>query len=233
MKKFASFITTLIILACIGFTQNAYATSSWQQTYVGWIYYENGAMKTGWILTSGNWYYIDNTGIMQTGWINDNGTYYYLNDSGVLDNSKTTTAMPNELVTVSNRIKQYVNENIHYSKTLTQNGKLTYRFYGETLDSPNEYDYTPDTNKVFQLKQGILTRLDTNEVVNTKYTYEQCKDIADAYFNNLHANGYKYTVNSDAKTNSYGEYYFTIYSTTTNQQVDSYYVSAISGDVRR
>ena len=233
MKKFASFLIALMLLVGIGTTQNAYAASGWQQIYTGWIYYENGTMKTGWILTNGNWYYIDNSGIMQTGWINDNGTWYYLIEDGSLDNTKTTATMPSELVTAYNRIKEYVNENIHYSKTLTQDGELTYRFYGETLYSPNEYYYTPGTDKAFQLKQGILTRLDTNEVVNTKYTYEQCKDIADAYFNNSHVNGYKFTVNSDGKVNSEGEYYFTINSSTTNEKLDSYYVSAMDGQVIR
>jgi len=232
-KKIFSFLMALILLAGSGFTQNAYAASGWQEIYTGWIYCENGVIKTGWILTNGNWYYIDNSGIMKTGWIDDNGTWYYLNESGSLDNSKTTTAMPSELATAYNKIKQYVSEDIHYSETFTQNGKLTYRFYGESTISPNEYYYTPGTDEAFQLNQKILTSLATNEVVNTKYTYEQCKDIADAYFNNSHVSGYKYTVNSDGKLNSVGEYYFTIFSTATNQQVDAYYVSTISGEVRR
>ncbi|MDR3597424.1 hypothetical protein [Clostridium sp.] len=232
-KIFTSFLITLILLVCTRFTQNAYAASGWQEIYTGWVYFENGTMKTGWILTNSNWYYIDKSGIMQTGWINDNGTWYYLTEDGSLNNAKTTTTMPSELVTAYNRIKEYANENINYSKTLIKDGDLTYRFYGESKVYPNEYYYTPGTDTAFQLKQGILTKLDTSEIVNTKYTYEQCKNIADAYFNNSHINEYKFTVNSDQKLNEHGEYYFTFYSTTTNTQEDSYYVSAINGEVRR
>lgn len=232
-RKIYSFFVTLMLLVGMGTTQNAYATSGWQQIYTGWIYFENGTIKTGWILTNGNWYYIDNSGIMQTGWIIDNGIWYYLSDNGALDDTKTTTIMPSELATAYNRIKQYVSENINYSETFILNGESTYRFYGEALYSPNEYYYTPGADKAFQLKQGVLTRLDTNEVVNTKYTYEQCKDIAEAYFSNSYVNGYKFTVNSDCKVNSRGEYYFTINSLTSNEKLDSYYVSAMDGQVIR
>jgi len=232
-RKIYSFFVTLMLLVSMGTTQNAYAESGWQQIYTGWIYIENGTIKTGWILTNGNWYYIDNSGTMQTGWIIDNGTWYYLSDNGALDDTKTTTIMPSELAIGYNRIKQYISENIKYSETLILNGESTYRFYGETLYSPNEYYYTPGIDRAFQLKQGVLTRLDNNEVVNTKYTYEQCKDIAEEYFNNSHVNGYKFTVNSDGKVNSEAEYYFTINSLASNEKLDSYYVSAMDGQVIR
>jgi glucan-binding YG repeat protein len=53
-RIFTSLLIKLILLVCTGFTQNAYASSGWQEIYTGWVYFENGTMKTGWILTNGN-----------------------------------------------------------------------------------------------------------------------------------------------------------------------------------
>jgi hypothetical protein len=222
-KIIASFVTLITLLALTPVAANA----EWQKKGTYWAYTESGTLKTGWLQDSGKWYYFNTSGNMLTGWIIDKGTWYYMLVDGSLDNSKTTNTMPNELTNAYNRLKQYVTENIHYSETRTQDGKSTYRFYGEAIDSPNEYYYTPGTDKSFQLNQGIVTRLDG------KYSYEQCKDIASAYFNNSHINGYKFTVYSDGKPNSTGDYYFIIYSTTANKQVDAYYVSAMTGNVTR
>ncbi|MDQ0201050.1 Ig-like domain-containing protein [Neobacillus ginsengisoli] len=58
----------------------------------GWIvisgmkyYLDNtGAMKTGWLLYNGKWYFFNkNTGVMTTGWVLD-GKWYYLDSTGVM-----------------------------------------------------------------------------------------------------------------------------------------------------
>ena len=42
-------------------------------------------MLTGWIQTTGHWYYLASSGAMQTGWIKDSsGSWYYLDTSGVM-----------------------------------------------------------------------------------------------------------------------------------------------------
>ena len=45
-------------------------------------------MKTGWLADSGEWYYLDPSGVMKTGWINSEGRWYFLNDSGVMKNTQ-------------------------------------------------------------------------------------------------------------------------------------------------
>ncbi|MDR3595827.1 hypothetical protein [Clostridium sp.] len=44
-KIFTSFLITLILLVCAGFTQNAYASSGWQEIYTGWVYFENETIQ--------------------------------------------------------------------------------------------------------------------------------------------------------------------------------------------
>jgi len=36
-------------------------------------------MKTGWIQTGGEWYFMKQSGAMQTGWLSQGGKWYYLN----------------------------------------------------------------------------------------------------------------------------------------------------------
>ena len=42
----------------------------------------DGAMKTGWVLTDGKWYYFNSQGAMQVGWVKINGQWYYFNSNG-------------------------------------------------------------------------------------------------------------------------------------------------------
>lgn len=48
-----------------------------------WYYYENGAKRTGWVFSNGDWYYLNpETGVMQTGFVTINGNTYYLMEDG-------------------------------------------------------------------------------------------------------------------------------------------------------
>ena len=54
-----------------------------------WYYYNTiGNLKTGWINDNGRWYFCDNTGAMQTGVIKVNGKTYCLNKTGALETGK-------------------------------------------------------------------------------------------------------------------------------------------------
>ena len=130
-KKVFSFLMTLILLVGIGFTQNVYAASNWQQTSQGWSYSENGIAKTGWILDGDNWYYLNQSGNMMTGWIITNGTWYYMLEDGSLDNSKTTTTVPNEIQLTYNIVKPFAGGlNIKYAGKGFVNDKDGFCTYG-------------------------------------------------------------------------------------------------------
>lgn len=57
--------------------------NGWKQTDESWYFYENGEMKTGWLLDGGDWYYLNpETGRMQTGFVTLSGKTYYLKEDG-------------------------------------------------------------------------------------------------------------------------------------------------------
>lgn len=78
------------------------ARNGWVQTEEGWIYYQHGQVKPGWVITNGirfyirdngemakgwayiggNLYHFNRIGAMQTGWILENQTRYYFEDDG-------------------------------------------------------------------------------------------------------------------------------------------------------
>ena len=97
MKKLKKLPLVMLVFMLMGIANPIGVSSEWKQSSQGWWYTKENSYSIGWNKIDGNWYYFNNTGLMQNGWIDDNGTWYYLNDSGSLDESKTTTVMPDEI----------------------------------------------------------------------------------------------------------------------------------------
>lgn len=57
--------------------------SGWKETEEGWYFYENGQLKTGWLMDGGDWYYLNpETGLMATGFVSVGGRTYFLKEDG-------------------------------------------------------------------------------------------------------------------------------------------------------
>lgn len=185
-KIIASFITVISLLALTPVA----AQAEWNQTDKGWTYTENGVSKIGWFLDGGKWYYLDNNGIMKRGWIEDKDTWYYLMDDGALDNSKTTTTMPNDVKLIYDIVKPLAQDgNLKYYGLYHINStyhiqelqdKRLYFFenndnYGITM---NFYIYDPTNGEVYYTnKEGIEVSLvgvgKTDYAINKPITKEQ------------------------------------------------------------
>lgn len=245
-KKILTIILVVGLLEGI-FVQNVYATSSWQNTSNGWQYDENRITKTGWLLTDDKWYYFDNDGIMKTGWIDDNSKWYYLSDSGALDESKTTTAMPDEIQAMYDIVNIYNDSGmLKYSSVYCVNnkgclseaglsGKNLYRFYSEDQlgNDISEYYYDSSNGNVYKLKQGIVTLLNTNTVINNTNTSITVIEAVEKVKDYLLANG-KYVTNIiKVESDNGDEYLVHCYDDTDNYNVTSgwYYVNKTTGDV--
>lgn len=163
-------VTFMLIIMANSITANAY----WKQNNKGWQYTNGDYYSIGWNIIDGNWYYFDDEGIMETGWINDDEKWYYLNDSGYLDDSKTTTIMPDEMKIIYNIVSIYNDsgiikyENKGYINEIGLNDTSLYKFSSEDGlgNEFSEYYYDPFNGNVYKLKQGILTLLNTNTVIN-------------------------------------------------------------------
>ncbi|MDR3593567.1 hypothetical protein [Clostridium sp.] len=79
---------------------------------------------------------------------------------------------------------------------------------------------------------GALDDLKTTKTMPAQnYTYEQCEQIADAYFSNFHQSGYKFKVVSDQKLYDNGVYYFSIFSSDGSKKLDFFGVNTITGEI--
>lgn len=116
MKKIRNLIVIMLSFILIAILNPIGASAEWRRGTDGWNYYENGTLKTGWLLDNDKWYYLNSKGNMLTGWITDNGTWYYMREDGSLDDAKTTTTMPNEIQLTINLIKPFTGGlNIKYA----------------------------------------------------------------------------------------------------------------------
>lgn len=205
-KKIFSFLMTLVLLVGIGFTQNAYAASNWQQTSQGWTYSENGVDKTGWLQNGGKWYYLGYDGIMKTGWVDDKGTWYYLTDKGTLNDFKTTKIIPNEVDDIYKVIRFYApNAKLYYSGLINPQGSISkivsdtgfankslYKFtemddYDNTIE---EYYYSPYDGCAYELNQGEVVMLGVGDktLSNSSITKEQAIQNVKNYINDNYKN---------------------------------------------
>lgn len=71
------------------FNKEGYMLYGWQWSDGGNWYYlgdrNDGAMKTGWVLTGGKWYYFNSQGAMQVGWQEINNQWYYFGEDGAME----------------------------------------------------------------------------------------------------------------------------------------------------
>jgi hypothetical protein len=61
------------------------AENGWIKVTAGWKYYDDNAVKTGWVYDAGYkaWFYLNTTTkLMKTGWVRDAGAWYYLSGNG-------------------------------------------------------------------------------------------------------------------------------------------------------
>lgn len=56
----------------------------WSYSGGKWYYYENGALKTGWLKENNTWYFLGSNGEMKTGWLYNDNHWYYLASSGAM-----------------------------------------------------------------------------------------------------------------------------------------------------
>lgn len=223
-------------------TANLSKSSNWKQTNEGLAYYKDGIRQAGWVQDNDKWYYLNNSGIMQIGWIheidkNTNMDYwYYLNNDGSRDDSKTTIRTPDEVSAPIYIFMRQTNElHIVYVNTVNSNGKITMNYEGK--DTGNKYYYDVATKNAYCLTNGVLEQFGDKigdiTIINNKYSYEQCKQLALAFFENSHSyNKDELTMSSDQKVDTNGEYHFTFYSISDGEQIDNCYVSSVTGEVR-
>jgi GH25 family lysozyme M1 (1,4-beta-N-acetylmuramidase) len=69
------------------FDKNGWMLHDWKSDGGIWYFLgspDDGAMKTGWQLISGKWYYFNEEGAMQTCWKKINGEWYYFDSNGAM-----------------------------------------------------------------------------------------------------------------------------------------------------
>ena len=233
MRKKVLLALIIFIFVLITISSPIRANAIWNKSSQGWWYAKGSLYSIRWDKIDGNWYYFDDNGIMETGWINDSGKYYYLKDSGVLDESKTTTVMPDEIQTIYNIVNiyngfgtlTYINKGYINKLELVDKSLYKFRYKNQLGDEIGEYYYDPSNGNVYKLEQGILTLLNTNTVVsniNTPITTIEAIDKVKDYLlkngkrvpnriNVEYDDGSKYTVhcyNDDDSYTSISDWYY-------------------------
>lgn len=231
-------IITLLGTNVTAINNNKLNNSNWKQTSEGLSYYKDGIRQAGWVSDNGKWYYFNTSGIMQIGWFYDNteNKWYYLNNDGSRDDLKTTLTKPYDIIYANARFSRQTNDfNIKYINTINNNGKIIMNF--ESKETGNKYYYEPATKTAYCLSNGILEKFGEKIgdiiIVDSKYDYEKCKQLALDFFENSHS--YKrneFTMSSDPKADTNGEYYFVFYGVSNGKQIDNCYVSTVTGKVR-
>ncbi|MDR3596426.1 cell wall-binding protein [Clostridium sp.] len=180
-KKIFIFVLVVMMLLTSGFTKNAYA--DWEKYENNWRYIGDFGYAKGWQEINEKWYYFStDTGIMKIGWFYDEkySKWYYLNNYGDMDSSKTTSDYPTELSDIQNRIKQYVNVDVIYESTNQIDNTVYVRFMSNDETASTQYYYQPSTGNIYEVKNGILTNLSTNEKIDS-FTEEQAVQVVYDY----------------------------------------------------
>lgn len=183
------------------------AHAEWKSTTQGWEYLENGIQKTRWLQDGSSWYYLELNGIMRTGWVYDSSTWYYLMDNGILNDSKTTTTMPEEINGIYKVIRYYEpSAKLYYDGLISPSGaaiqlvsdtgyadKKLYRFselddHGNTI---KEYYYSPYDGEAYEAEEdGTFTRLGIGDSMTSTsiITKDQAIQNVKNYINDNHKN---------------------------------------------
>lgn len=186
--KFCMVLLTIIILVVTGFTKNAYA--DWENHENYWKYISDHGYAKDWQQINGRWYYfVPETSVMKIGWFYDEqyNKWYYLNYNGAMDSSKTTSDYPTELNNIGDKIKQHVNEDVVYEGTNQVDDNVFVCFESKNQVAARQYYYQPSTGNAYEIKNGILTNLSTNETIDI-FSQEQAIQVVHDYL----SDNYKY-----------------------------------------
>lgn len=233
-----------ISLAMLAFIITAIAnaipvSAAWIQNDKAWQYTKGELYSIGWDKIDGDWYYFNNNGIMETGWINYNDEYYYLSDSGALDESKTTTVMPDEIQTIYNIVNIYKDSGVikytskGYSSELGLSGKELYKFYSEDQlgIKISEYYYDSSNGNVYKSEQGIIKLLNTNTTISNNNTSITTVEAVDKVKDYLFAKGKNIPDKIEVESDNGSKYEVHCYNDSYNSINDWYYVDKYTGNV--
>lgn len=163
------------------FCKNTYA--DWDKDGDDWRYIGDYGYKTGWQQIDGKWYYFSSeTSAMKIGWFYDEqyGKWYYLNFDGGMDGSKTTSIYPMELSNIQDEINQCAGEKVTYDSTKKVDDNVFECFKSNSDALFKQYYYHPLTDNIYEMKNGILTNVQTHEVINF-FTQEQAVQAVKDY----------------------------------------------------
>lgn len=81
-------IASMLVLNSTG--ASAEGVNGWLKVQDGWLYFEDGNVKNGWIEDNGKWYYCDVYFGLRVGWVMLNNEWYYFAENGELLTDTTT-----------------------------------------------------------------------------------------------------------------------------------------------
>lgn len=177
------FIMASIVTICVisMFGKSAYA--DWDKDGEEWKYIGDYGYEIGWQQINGKWYYFSSdTGTMKIGWLYDEqySKWYYLNFDGSMDGSKTTSTYPIELSSIQDKINQCTGDKATYDSTKRIDDNVFECFKGNSDASSKQYYYHPSTGNIYKIENGILTNIQTHEVINF-FTQEQAVQTVKDY----------------------------------------------------
>lgn len=181
-------ILLTIIFSGMLFTKNVYAY--WEKNENDWRYIGDSGYEKKWQEINGKWYYFSNeTGVMKIGWFYDEqyNKWYYFTYNGDMDDSKTTATYPTELSSIQEKIKQYAEDDATYEVTKQVDNAIYVCFISKNESSSVQYYYQPSTGNIYEVKDGILTNLATNEKIDS-FTQDQAIQVVQDYLKD----NYKY-----------------------------------------
>lgn len=220
------------------------AHAEWRQNDTGWCYTEGSSYATGWRQIDGKWYYFNTAGNMLTGWITDKGVWYYMREDGSLNNSKTTSTMPNEIKAVSDIIKPFSGGlNIEYAGEGLVKDNDAFNNYGiknkyillfKAEDKYQNaadfyYAYDPYNCNVFKLHYNLKVEYLGQGAKTNTVNQEQAEEITQKYLEENDINISNLLLGTvDEKNNSYAVICYSKNVDHVNT-VETYYVDKTTG----
>lgn len=126
------------------FDARGYILNGWYREATGAYYYStNLGLRTGWILISGKWYYLDaQTGVMKTGWATIDDKRYYFVSSGV---------MKTGWVAINNKWYYFAASGAMQTGWVKVSGKW---YYMNTRNGVMQTGFLPDEGNVYYLSSS-------------------------------------------------------------------------------
>jgi hypothetical protein len=167
--------STIMIMALVAMNPIA-AHAEWIPSEGGWWYSQGNSYSVGWSQINGQWYYFDSDGYMKTGWIMNSGNLYYLKPNGSMvhdsyignyyfDNNGVCQ-LQNDIGTTTNTITEYKGFTVKYPSSWIKS----------TNDGLTVYYLDSDGTNVNVLT-GSMKGLSEKDFLNA--SCEQLKNITD------------------------------------------------------